>query len=101
MVLLGLIPGCCHHRCTSNEVADGVEVRRADVPAAVLATFDREAAGGKLGDIERTRTRSGKPSYTAEITINGEEWETEVGEDGKLLGWRREDEEDGQDEDKD
>lgn len=89
--IAGLTVGCHHHRCECDK--DGVEVARADVPAAVMATIEREAAGGKIGDIER-EMEDGKVIYIADVMINGEEWEIEVGEDGTFIEKEKEAEED-------
>lgn len=96
--LLGLVSGCCcHNCCVCSEQEDGVEVARADVPAAVMATIEREAAGGTIGEIEK-EVEDGRVVYAAEAMVNGEEWEIEVGEDGKLLSREKaEDEEEDND----
>ena len=89
--MAGLAGGCQCCNCECED--DGVEVARADVPAAVMATIEREAMGGKIGEIER-ETEDGKVVYVAEVTINGEEWEIEVAEDGKLIEKEREHDDD-------
>jgi len=82
---LGLLSGCCHNCCECHEQDEALEVSRAEVPAAVMATLEREAAGGTIGEIEK-EMEGGRIVYTAEVIINGEEWEIEVAEDGRLLG---------------
>jgi hypothetical protein len=98
LVSIGLLSGCCHDCMCCEHEEEGIEVKRSDVPAAVMATIEREAAGGTIGDIER-EIEDGATVYTAEVTLNGEEWEIEVAEDGKLLGKELEADDDDEDED--
>lgn len=93
---LGLLSGCCCCCCDCEDGDDAIEVQRTELPAAVLATIEREAAGGTVGDIEK-ETDDGRTVYTADVMINGEEWEIEVGEDGKFLGKELEGKDDEED----
>lgn len=81
--------------CNGNdvEVDDGVEMKLADLPAVVRATFEREGAGGSFREIER-EVENGRTQYAGEVTVNGETWDIEVGEDGVLLSKERESDDD-------
>jgi hypothetical protein len=81
-----LLAGCASHGQAGGEVA----VALSDVPAAVRATLDREAAGGKVTEVER-ETKHGRTVYSADVTVNGQEWDVTVGEDGTLLSKEKED----------
>ena len=72
------------------------EVTLDQVPAAVKATILREAAGGRITEIER-ETKDGKTAYEAEFMLDGKEIEIKVAPDGTLL--HREVEGEGDDED--
>ena len=68
--------GCAKHE---------VKVSENDTPAPVRATLDKEAAGGKITEIEK-ETKDGKVVYSADITDKaGKKWDVTVGEDGKLI----------------
>ena len=54
------------------------------VPAKVKAVLQREAAGGKIGEIEREK-EEGEVRYEAEVTLNGKRYEIEVTEEGVLV----------------
>jgi len=60
------------------------KVALAQVPAPVKATIEQEAKGGTLKEIERT-SAEGKTAYAARIAVNGNEQETVIGEDGKVI----------------
>lgn len=61
------------------------EIAWAKVPAAVQATFTREAAGGKIEEIEVER-KHGKLSYEAEVRMaDGSVREITVAADGTWL----------------
>lgn len=72
------------------------EVTLDQVPAAVKATILKEAAGGKITEIER-ETKKGKTIYEAEFILDGDEIEIKVAPDGTLLS--REVEHEGDDDD--
>ncbi len=76
--------------------AIGDEIALADCPAAVQKTFEREANGAKLEDIEK-ETEDGKTIYEAGVTLDEKEYEIVVAEDGTLLEKILEDEEDEDD----
>jgi uncharacterized membrane protein YkoI len=55
------------------------------VPAPVKATLEREAAGGKVTEIEQ-ETKGGKTVYSADVTDKaGKKWDVVVGADGKVI----------------
>ncbi len=61
-----------------------VKVALAAVPPAVRATLEKEARGGKIGDVEK-EIKKGKTVYSADVVIDGKEYDVAVGEDGALL----------------
>ncbi len=63
---------------------DEVLVSIDQVPAAVKATFLKEAKGGTIKEIKR-ETKRGKTIYEAKIVMDGKEVEVEVATDGTLL----------------
>lgn len=69
------------------------------VPAAVKATILKEAADGKVGDVER-EVKGGKTVYEADVEKDGKEFELKVAEDGTLLARKAEgkDKEEGKEE---
>jgi len=103
MLLLGLVtfPVFAEDDADADDDDDNeVTVKLADLPAAVRKTLEKEAAGGKIGEIEK-ETENGKTTYEADVTINGEEREIEIAEDGKLISNEADDEEDDDDDDDD
>ena len=62
-----------------------VEVSLDQVPKAVQETILREAAGGKITEIEQ-ETKDGKTMYEAEYKRDGREIEIKIAPDGRLLG---------------
>ena len=74
--------GCCH---------DGKEVAVAinDLPPAVRATLDRESAGGKVTEVEQ-ELKKGRKVYSADVTLNGQEWDVTIAEDGSLISKKME-----------
>ena len=77
-----------------------VTVKWADVPAAVKKTFEKEAPGVKIEQVEK-ETEDGTTTYEAEVTIDGKDYEIEVAEDGKLVEKEEAEEEDDDDADDD
>jgi uncharacterized membrane protein YkoI len=63
------------------------------LPPAVRKTLEKEAAGGKILEIEKERER-GKTVYEAQIIKNGQKWEIEIAEDGKVLDREQENDDD-------
>lgn len=61
-----------------------VKITMEQVPAAVKATFDREAKGGKITELEK-EVEKGKTVYSADITVDGKQYDVKVADDGTLL----------------
>lgn len=59
-------------------------VKMDQLPAAVRATIEKEAAGGKVEEVEK-ETEHGATFYEAEIVKKGKESYVHVAEDGKVL----------------
>jgi hypothetical protein len=67
--------------CAGNEVKTSIN----EVPAAVRATIEKEAGGGKITEFEK-ESHKGKTVYSADITDNsGKKWDVDVAEDGTLI----------------
>lgn len=66
--------------CAGKEV----KVTRADLPAAVAATLDKEAAGGKVTEMEKEVVK-GKTQYCFDVQKPDGEWDLCIAEDGKLI----------------
>lgn len=64
-----------------------------EVPAAVKATIDQQSHGGSVSTIKKW-SKNGKTLYSASISLNGQERELTIGEDGKLVADRPDDDED-------
>ena len=77
-----------------------MEVKQTDLPKSVRKTLRREAAGGKIEEIEKEQ-ENGKTVYEAEVEIDGQEYEIEIAGDGTLLSkvFEEDDEKDDGDED--
>jgi uncharacterized membrane protein YkoI len=74
--------GCASH----GGAQEGKEtpVAMNDVPASVRATLEREAAGGRVTEVEK-EMKNGKTVYSADVTIGGKGWDIVVAEDGSVL----------------
>jgi hypothetical protein len=85
-----------------NDEGAEVKVTIDQVPAAVKDTFQKEAGKGTITGIDK-ETKHGKTLYEADVMIEGKNWEIVVGEDGKLISKKLDEEKDeqGQHEDKD
>ena len=70
-----------------------VKVKLEDVPAAVKATFLKEAEGNKLRDIEK-ETEKGKTIYETDVKFGKNNYEIKVAEDGTLISKKLDNEED-------
>ena len=64
--------------------ANGDEIKLSECPAAVQKTFEREANGAKIDEVEK-EIEDGKTTYEAHVIIDGKEYEITVAEDGTLL----------------
>lgn len=76
-----------------DEDEDEVLVSSADVPAAVMDTIRKEAAGAEIKEIEK-ETENRQIIYSAELVVGGQEVDVEVASDGTLLNKEVEDEDD-------
>lgn len=88
LVLISAI-GLCILGCSSSE-KDEVSLTLEQVPAAVRATINKEAAGSQITEIER-ELEDGKTVYTAEISKDGKEEELTIAPDGRLISRELED----------
>ena len=84
----------------ADDDEEEVTVKYADVPLAVRKTFEKEAPGVKIEEVEK-ETEDGKTTYEAEVTIDGKNYEIEVAEDGTLLEKEEDDDDDEEEEDAD
>jgi uncharacterized membrane protein YkoI len=78
---------------------DDVTVTLDQVPAAVKATIEKAAQGGKITEIER-EGEGDKAVYEAEVVIEGKEYEIKVAADGKLISKKLDTDEDDDDDKK-
>lgn len=84
---LGGAAGCCNS-CKEHEDHETL-VQMSEVPAAVQATLNREAAGGKVIEIEK-EMKDGKTVYSADIESGGKKWDVMVAEDGGVISKKEE-----------
>ncbi len=80
--------------------SDETPVKLEELPAPVKDTLTKEAGTGKIGDIDK-EAKDGKTQYEADVTMDGKEWELKIGDDGKLISKKMEDDKDEKKEDKD
>jgi len=66
-----------------------------DIPEAVKATIEKQAAGKQLGDIE-IKSKDGKSIYEVELKEDGKEKTFMVDADGKFLGFGEVEEDEGE-----
>jgi uncharacterized membrane protein YkoI len=95
LALTALVAGC-QNKGESEE--NSVKMSIDEVPTAVRATFEREAGGAPITNVER-EDEGGKAVYEAEFTSGGKKWSVEVDESGKVLEKEEEDDKEGQDDD--
>lgn len=62
----------------------GKDLTLQQLPPAVRATVERETKGGQIKDIEQDH-EAGRLIYEVEFTLNGQEHELDIAEDGTLL----------------
>ena len=84
---VGTMVGCASHGKTDEGKEAPVAMN--DVPAAVRATLEREAGGGKISEVEK-EMKNGKTVYSADLMVNGVAWDICVGEDGTVLSKEKE-----------
>ncbi len=96
----GCAAGALGEGAAGKDEEKEVKVRIEDCPAAVRQTITREAAGGTVKGVE-SETEDGKTEYHADITIDGKDYEIEVGDDGALVSKKLDDDkEDGDNDEK-
>jgi uncharacterized membrane protein YkoI len=76
------------------------QVTLEQLPAAVRATLESEAAGGTITEIVK-ETKDGAVVYEADVTKDGKKLEVKIAEDGKLIKSAIDDEDDSADKDDD
>ena len=81
---LAMACGCSNNCCKTTGEGKETPVALKDVPAAVRATLEKEAAGGKITEVEK-EMKDGKTIYSADIESGGKAWDVAVGEDGRLI----------------
>jgi hypothetical protein len=89
VVAAAALVGCSSHGGEHGEHAKEVAVTMNEVPPAVRATLDREAAGGKVTEIEK-EMKKGHTVYSADLLVHGEAWDITVAEDGTVVSKERE-----------
>src|SRR3954471_14103739 len=75
-------------RASADEKESGHQhqsVTMAELPAAVQATFKREAKGGKIEELRKETRKDGSVIYEAEIVKKGKGTDIEVNSDGKVV----------------
>lgn len=83
-----LVTGCASTcKDCSCEVSEAVAV--ADLPQPVKATLDKEAAGGKVVEVEREQL-DGKTVYSADVEVAGKLWDITIASDGAVLSRKEE-----------
>ncbi|MBC7834913.1 MAG: hypothetical protein H7Y88_07410 [Phycisphaerales bacterium] len=100
LVGLAAIAGC-HYDDDDDGDGNEVAVTMTDLPAAVRATLDRESVGGNVTEVDR-EMHGNQTIYSADMTMNGEDWELEIAADGSLVSKQREtddDDDNGEDDD--
>jgi hypothetical protein len=81
----------CGRNSTEETTAQAVAIY--EVPAVVKATIDQQSHGGSVSTIKKW-SKNGKTLYSASISLNGQERELTIGEDGKLVADHPDDDED-------
>ena len=64
-----------------------------DLPPAVRSTLDRESKprSGKVTEVEEELKHGSARWHSADVTINGKEWDVAIAEDGTLLSKKLDD----------
>lgn len=68
----------------STALADKNDLTIDDLTPAARATVEREVGRGVIDDIE-WESKGGRSYFEVEFTLDGQEWELHVAEDGTLL----------------
>ncbi len=85
MVLV--LGGCAGHQ--GETAAKETPVTMDELPAPVRATLEKESTGGKVTEIEK-EVKKGKTLYSADMKINGVEWDITIAEDGTVVSKEKE-----------
>jgi len=80
--------GACSHKGEKREESEQA-VTMEQLPAPVAATLSREAAGGKVTELEK-EMKHGKVVYSADVEQNGKTWDVTIAEDGTLMSKKQE-----------
>src|SRR5690349_11787482 len=96
LAVSGLV-GCANMQNGKNakgeeEEGDEVKVAFTECPAPVQATLSRETNNAKIETVDK-EMKDGKTIYEADAMVNGQNWEIKVGEDGKLISKKADNEE--------
>ena len=65
--------------------ANEVKVKFDQLSDAVKKTFEKEAPGATIAEVDQEKTKAGKSFYEADVMIAGKNWEIRVAPDGKLI----------------
>ena len=91
------VAGCANMHSSSSkdqdEEKDEVQVKFDDCPALVKATLEKETSNATIETVDK-EMKDGKAIYEADATLNGQNWEIKVAEDGTLLSKKVDNEED-------
>ncbi len=92
LLSIGLAGLGCNSSYAGDKQKDeqDVKIHMDQVPAAVKATLEKEANGGRLGDIDK-ELKKGKAIYSANATVGGKAYEIKVAEDGALVSKKLDD----------
>ena len=98
----GLI-GCANLKAEDKKgeekEGDEVKISFAECPAPVKATLNKESGNAKIETVDK-ETDDGKTIYEADVTIDGQNYEIKVAEDGKLIS-KKVDKEEGEEHEND
>lgn len=81
LILTGL--GACSHDGDKNKQKEQA-VTAEQLPPMVAAALNREAAGGKVLEIEK-EMKHGKTVYSADVEKDGKTWDIAFAEDGTVI----------------
>lgn len=90
---VGGLGGTAFARAAGDEGYGHKTLTMDQLPAAVRATFQREASGGQIKDLH-SKERGGKTLYEGEVVTNGKVSELKVSPDGSLLERERQEHDD-------
>jgi uncharacterized membrane protein YkoI len=88
LFLAGVLGAGLGGRALADENESGHEhqsVKMEELPAAVQATFKKEAKGGQIEELRKETRKNGSVIYEGEIVKNGKGRDLEVSSTGKVL----------------